>query len=570
MEELNMFPVHEIGVNFPFGLLLVDFKGEIQYANPVCEGILKIKKPYIKFIQDVLPGSNIIKVIKDGNFEITEYSTNISMCLMNISLIPGKLGGILLLDHQSYQNFIDNSPRVIDLRQELEAIMNLSGELVTITDGKGTVLRVNNTCEQILGVKEFELVGKAASVLEKKGVIDTSSTIHVIRNKRKVTMNQVTKSGRRLMVEGNPIFHADGTLSKVINISKDVTEIANLQKKLEETKTVLDYYQQELNIFQKQDQGFVFKSKAMEEVYELACRVADVDATIFLHGETGVGKEVLARTIHHLSNRKNAPFIKINCSAIPESIMESELFGYAKGTFTGGNKEGKKGLAVAAHKGTLFLDEVGELPLTLQAKLLQLLQEKQFTPLGETKPVQVDVRFITATNRNLEDMVKQGTFREDLYYRLFVIPIIIPPLAERKEDIPFMISHFLDTFNQKYKLYKTIDKEVVQFFMDYEWKGNVRELQNTIERLVLTSPSQHIELKSLPDKFVQSTTKTNENIHGKLKHEMELFEKRMILQALESSSTMKEASKKLGVDPATITRKVQKYNIKIAKSQYQL
>ncbi|PFP30645.1 transcriptional regulator [Bacillus sp. AFS073361] len=565
-----MFPLHEIGVNFPFGLLLVDFKGEIQYANPVCEDILKIKKPYMKFIQEVLPGSSIIKVIKDGNFEIIEYTTNINLCLMNISLVPEKLGGIVFLDDHTYHDFIDHSSRVIDLKQELEAIMNLSGELVTITDANGKVLRVNNTCEQILGVKEFELVGKVASALEKNGVIDTSSTLHVIRNKGRVKMHQVTKFGRRLMVEGHPIFHADGTLSKVINISKDVTEIANLQKKLEETKAVLDYYQQQLNIFQKQEQSFVFKSKAMEEVYELACRVADVDATIFLHGETGVGKEVLARTIHQLSNRKDAPFIKINCGAIPESIMESELFGYAKGTFTGGNKEGKKGLALAADKGTLFLDEVGELPLNLQAKLLQLLQEKQFTPLGETKPVQVDVRFITATNRNLEDMVKQGTFREDLYYRLFVIPIVIPPLAERKEDIPFMISHFLDTFNQKYKLYKTIDKEVVQFFIDYEWKGNVRELQNTIERLVLTSSLQHIELKSLPDKFVKSRTKTDEYIHGNLKHEMELFEKKMILQALESSPTMKEASKKLGVDPATITRKVQKYNIKIARSQYQL
>lgn len=567
-----MMMLHEIGEKVPFGLLLVDFKGEIQYANPVCEGILKLKKPYEKFIQDVLPGSNIIKVIKEGNVEITDYSTNTSICIMSISLVPGKLGGVLFFDHNTYQNFVDHSPRVVDLKQELEAIMNLSGELVTITDAEGIVLRVNNTCEQILGVKEHEFVGKSAYVLEKNGVINDSSTMHVIKKKRKVTLNQITKSGRRLMVEAHPIFHEDGSLNKVINISKDVTEISNLQKKLEETKTVLDYYQQQLNIFQKKDQGFVFKSKAMEEVYELACKVADVDATIYLHGETGVGKEVLARTIHNLSNRKDAPFIKVNCGAIPESIMESELFGYAKGTFTGGNKEGKQGLALAAHKGTLFLDEVGELPLNLQAKLLQLLQEKQFTPLGETKPVQVDVRFITATNRNLEDMVKQGTFREDLYYRLFVIPIIIPPLAERKEDIPFMISHFLDTFNQKYKLYKTIDKEVVQFFVDYEWQGNVRELQNTIERLVLTSPNQHIELKSLPDKFIKSATKSTDYFHRNLnlKQEMELFEKQLILQALESSSTMKEASKKLGVDPATVTRKVQKYNIRIAKMQFSL
>ncbi|MEH7376472.1 sigma-54 interaction domain-containing protein [Neobacillus drentensis] len=310
----------------------------------------------------------------------------------------------------------------------------------------------------------------------------------------------------------------------------------------------------------------------MEAIYELSCRVANVDATIFLNGETGVGKEVLARTIHNLSNRKDAPFIKVNCGAIPESIMESELFGYGKGTFTGGNKDGKKGLALAAHKGKLFLDEIGELPLNLQAKLLQLLQEKQFTPLGETKPVQVDVRFIAATNRNLEEMVRQGIFREDLYYRLFVIPITIPPLSQRKEDIPFLITHFLEAFGQKYKLYKTLDKEVIQFFIDYEWKGNVRELQNTIERLVLTSSTKHIELKDLPDKLVMSIGKPTGSVAKtlNLKHEVEQFEKQMIIQALETSSTMKEASKKLGVDASTITRKVQKYNINIAKLQFLL
>ncbi|MCM2533323.1 sigma 54-interacting transcriptional regulator [Neobacillus pocheonensis] len=567
-----MFTLHEIGMNLPFGLLLVDFRGEIQYANPLCETILKLKRPYKKFIQDIFPGSTIIKVIKDGNFEVADYIPNSDICLMSSSLVPGKLGGILFLDKNAYQIFVDNSPRVIDLKQEMEAIMNLSGELVTITNADGIVLRVNNTCEQILGEMESDLVGRAVTALEKNGVINVSSTKHVIQHGRKVTMNQTTKSGRRLMVEGHPIFNSDGTLSKVINISKDVTEIANLQKKLEETKNVLDYYQQELSFLQKTDQEFVVKSKSMEEVYELACRVADVDATIFLNGETGVGKEVLARKIHNLSNRKGAPFIKVNCGAIPESIMESELFGYAKGTFTGGNKDGKKGLALAAHKGTLFLDEIGELPFNLQAKLLQLLQEKQFTPLGETNPVQVDVRFIAATNRNLEDMVKQGTFREDLYYRLFVIPITIPPLFERKEDIPFLINYFLDVFSQKYKLYKTIDKEVVQFFIDYKWKGNVRELQNTIERLVLTAPTQHIELKDLPDKLLKSETKTSEIIRGNLnlKQEVELFEKQIIIQALESSSTMKEASKKLGVDASTITRKVQKYGINVAVLQFRL
>ncbi|RSK43684.1 sigma-54 interaction domain-containing protein, partial [Bacillus canaveralius] len=453
-----MLDFYEIGENLPFGLLLVNDKGKIVFINHFCTTVLKINHASNKPIQNVLPGSSIMKVIKEGEFAFNTYEAEELHYLIEIPIKHGKLGLVLFFPNDVYQSFLNKSPKIIELKQELEAIMNLSGELVTITDAEGIVMRVNNACEQIMGVKEHDFIGKSALLLEKNGVINVSSTKTVLEQKRKITMHQVTKSGRRLLVQAHPIFNDDGSLNKIVNISKDITEISILQKKLEEAKSVLDYYQHELSIAKKKDQEMVVKSKAMEEVYELACRIADVDATIFLQGETGVGKEVMARTIHNLSNRKDAPFVKVNCGAIPESIMESELFGYAKGTFTGANKDGKKGLALAANKGTLFLDEIGELPLSLQAKLLQLLQEKQFTPLGETKPVQVDVRFIAATNRDLEKMVKEGTFREDLFYRLFVVPITIPPLSERKEDIPFLINHFLDIFNQKYNQYKTFNK----------------------------------------------------------------------------------------------------------------
>ncbi|KAB2338017.1 PAS domain S-box protein [Cytobacillus depressus] len=562
-----MFDLYAIGNNIPFGVLVADIKGEIHYQNQSCQHILNTEHTDKKFIQEILPGSIIIKVIKEGQFEISTYNET---ALLNLPIITGNLGMILFFPNDIYHELLSKSPKVIDLKQELEAIMNLNGELVTITDANGIVLRVSNACEQILGVKEYDFIGRSAPDMEKSGVIKPSSTKYVIENKRKITMNQVTKSGRRLIVHAHPIFKDDGTLHKVINISKDVTEIENLQKKLEETKSVLDYYHQELSILKKKDQEMIYKSKAMERVYELACRVADVDATIFIHGETGVGKEVLARTIHNLSNRKNAPFVKINCGAIPDSIIESELFGYAKGTFTGANKDGKKGLALAAHEGTLFLDEIGELPFSVQAKLLQLLQEKRFTPLGETKVVEVDVRFIAATNRNLEEMVREGKFREDLYYRLYVVPITIPPLSKRKEDIPFLVSHFLEIYSQKYKQYKTIDKEIIEFFTDYEWKGNVRELQNTMERLVLTIPAQHIELRHLPKRLFLSPSRQirgmGKNIN--LKQEVEQFEKQLIIHALETSSTMREASKKLGVDASTISRKVRRYKINVAKLQF--
>jgi PAS domain S-box-containing protein len=569
----SLYDSVDIASKLPFGLLVVNKKGEVVFVNECCEELLGLNKSNKLLIQDILPESTIIKVIKEGKFEFTNVLFKESIYLMNFPIVAKELGAIVFFPKDIFEDFINKSPKLLELKQELEAVMNLSGELVTITDAEGIVLRVNDTCEKILGVKESDLIGKSTIILEGNGVIDSSSTQQVLEKKHKITHHQTTKSGRRLMVEGHPIFLDDGTLNKVINISKDITEISNLQKKLEETKNILEYYQTELSLLQKQDKELIFKSRSMEKVYDLVCRVADVDATIFLHGETGVGKEVLARTIHQLSYRKNAPFIKVNCGAIPESIMESELFGYSKGAFTGANKEGKKGLALAADKGTLFLDEIGELPLNLQAKLLQLLQEKQFTPLGGTSPVNVDVRFIAATNRNLEEMVKNGTFREDLYYRLVVIPIHIPKLSERKEDIPFLINHFTESFNQKYKLYKSFDKEVIQHFIDLEWKGNVRELQNTIERLIVTTPDSYITLHDLPEQLLQTPSPARPKAGGQgfnLKDEVEQYEKQILLQTLETSSTLREASKKLGVDASTITRKVRKYKINVAELQFQL
>jgi transcriptional regulator with PAS, ATPase and Fis domain len=305
----------------------------------------------------------------------------------------------------------------------------------------------------------------------------------------------------------------------------------------------------------------------MEEIYDLALRLADVDSTVLILGESGVGKEVLARTIHQNSSRRNGRFLKINCGAIPESLMESELFGYEKGTFTGGNKEGKKGIIVSAHNGTLFLDEIGELPPHLQVKLLQVLQEKRVTPLGSTDPIEVDVRFIAATNRNLEEMVKKGEFREDLYYRINVIPITIPSLRERKEDIPFLIDHFFQSCNRKYGKSVSLDERAMQLCVDYPWYGNVRELQNFVERLVVTSSRELTTPEYLPNHIRESVQRKDTQDRFSLKEELEEYEKKLLRQALQKSRTMKEVSQKLGVDISTISRKIKKYKLDFVRSQ---
>lgn len=554
-----------------FGLLKVNLKGEILYADKTSHTLLRQDDTDLrqKLVQSILPNSNVIRAIKNKKIEVSFLGTSDQLCLMEMPDQHEGIGSILIFKEKDYQSLVSFSATITDLKQELEAIMNLSGELVTITDGEGNLLRVNAACERLMGVKEHEFVGKSVFHLQDKGILSSSSTVQVIKNKRMVTVTQETKSGRRLFVRGYPIFNENGDLNKVINFSRDITEESKLKRNLEEAKELVSYYQVELNRSRKKDQKIIVKSKSMEKVYDLACRIADVETTVLILGESGVGKEVLARTIHQLSSRQDKPFIKINCGAIPENLIESELFGYSKGTFTGADREGKKGLIMAANKGTLFLDEIGELPYNLQVKLLQVLQEKQMTPLGQTTPLNIDVRFITATNRDLEFMVNEGSFRKDLYYRLNVVPITIPPLRERKEDIPFLIDHFLERFNRKYKQSKTIDKEVVQLFVKEMWDGNVRELQNTIERLVVTVQDNNIRIHHLPQKlrdhfeepYLEGAT---------LKQLVSSYEKKILIKTLESSRSMKQASEKLGVDISTISRKVRKHKINIAKMQYLL
>lgn len=561
--------------NLPFGVIVVNSQSKIEFISEWCSEILGKPHEQIihQFIQDILPFSHITKVIKTGepSMSFTETIECKKLFLWE-TVIKSKngpaTGMILLFNPDQVDQIADHSEKVIDLKQEMEAIMNLIGELVTITDGDGKILRVNASCEKVMGVKEWEFVGQPASLLEERGVIDNSSTKKVLEQGRFVRVVQTTKSGRRLVVSGFPIYNEQGKLNKVINISKDITEQDQLNRQLEETKQLVQHYQSELiRLNQRNKQQVVIRSKQMEEVYDLVSRIADVDSTVLILGESGVGKEVIARTIHGWSSRKEKTFLKINCGAIPETLMESELFGYAKGTFTGGIKEGKPGLFVGANHGTLFLDEIGELPLHLQVKLLQVLQEKQVTPLGNTVPIHVDVRFIAATNRNLEEMVNKGSFREDLYYRLNVVPIQIPSLRERKDDIPFLIEHFLHTFNEKYGKGVRIDKDVIQLFMEYPWFGNVRELQNTIERLVVTIAESEIQMRHLPSKMLQTLQWRTEKEYRTLKELVSEYEKNLLQKTLNQSRTLKEASKKLGADISTISRKAKRYNIRFAELQ---
>ncbi|GAA0777895.1 hypothetical protein GCM10008908_33850 [Clostridium subterminale] len=312
--------------------------------------------------------------------------------------------------------------------------------------------------------------------------------------------------------------------------------------------------------------GMKVEAPPMLEVMKSATKILNVDTTALILGETGVGKEGIAKYIHFNSSRRNKAFITINCGAIPENLIESELFGYEAGAFTGASKGGKIGLFQLADGGTIFLDEVGELPLLTQVKLLRVIQEKKFEKVGGTNSISVDIRIIAATNKDLKQLIKAKEFRSDLYYRLSVFPIKIPPLRERKEDVPLLIQYFMDSLNKKYNLQCYLSEEAMEYLYNYEWPGNVRELKNVIERQIIMAEDNEIKKNSLPEEIIKAKQEqeymisiNNYSIKGySLKEIIEEIELEIINDAINRHGNIKNASKALGIDASTIVRKRQR------------
>jgi PAS domain S-box-containing protein len=461
---------------------------------------------------------------------------------------------------------------VEEVLKELQAIIETSKDNIVVTDGEGYVLRVSNNCQEIYGVDREELYGKNVIELEERGIFNPSVTVEVLNKKTKQQILQHTRTGRVVMATAYPVFDENNKITRVISYSHDMTEIRALKEKYEKLTEQVKRYESELEELREKETripGIIAESPQMQRVITLVQRVAKVDTTVLLLGESGVGKNVIAKALHRKSERKANPFIEVNCGAIPEGLLESELFGYASGSFTGANKGGKPGIIELADKGTLFLDEIGEMPLALQAKLLKVIQEKKITPVGGTKTKIVDFRLVAATNRNLAEMVKEGKFRQDLYFRLNVIPIDIAPLRERREDILPLIQIFLEKFSQKYGLTKRLDESAIDALLRYDWPGNVREVENWIERLVVTADDPVISAVHLPE-ALRGDTEVFETppltTSRKLKDILEEVEGKIILQAYEKYGTTHEMAKQLGISQPSVVRRLQKYRKKYKQS----
>ncbi|EEL13476.1 Sensory box sigma-54 dependent DNA-binding response regulator [Bacillus cereus BDRD-Cer4] len=437
---------------------------------------------------------------------------------------------------------------------DLKDVFEYAFDEIFVTDEQGIVVRVNSTCERHYQLAAEELVGKHVKELQKDGIFYPSATLEVIEKKRPIELVQTTKSGEYLHVRTRPVFDDEGNLRRVISYSRDLTELYQLRQKVEEMDNQLKTYKKELRETYEHE-GLIFKSLAMQKIVDTIKKVSVVDSTVLVLGETGVGKSRLVRHLHEVSHRKHESFYEINCAALPTNLIESELFGYSGGSFTGANREGKKGLLESAHKGTLFLDEIGEMPLEIQAKLLQVLQEKTFRPIGGRELKKVDVRIVAATNRDLSEMVKEGTFRKDLYYRLNVIPIAIPPLRERTEDILPLIYHYLQHFNKKYGRDVKLAPSTLQMFVGYPWEGNNREIENVIERIVITVDDV-VTVEDLPLSMQEAAVEQSGQSLYKM---LEEVERNIILKAYKTYGSSYKVAEFLQISQSAATRKIKKF-----------
>jgi PAS domain S-box-containing protein len=467
------------------------------------------------------------------------------------------------------ENFLKNKPEFL-----LRKLIGSSFDGVTITNSKGQTIWYNQSFLQMSGLLPSQLDNHTATELIKNGWMEDSASIEAISRGVTTTKSVKYTTGVEALVSATPIFDDDGNLIYTFQNIRDITELNKLKNQLDETYALSESYRQTLQEVQ-QTKGtgnqVVYQSALMENIVILAHKFSKVNTSILILGESGVGKDVLANYIHSIDTRTNkGPFVKINCGAIPEQLLESELFGYEAGAFSGANRSGKAGLFEVANGGTIFLDEIGEMPLSLQVKLLGVLQDMKIQRVGGTKEIPIDVRVIAATNADLEKMIKEKQFRQDLYFRLNVLSISIPPLRVRPDDIIVLIEHFQKMFNEKHRINKSFSPNTIQLFLSYDWPGNIRELKNLVERLMIISDGNlvnetfipaniHTKISNSEDKLIED--QIDETPDLQLKDLMDEYEKKVLSFYLSKYKPMKRCADVLGIDLTTLARKKKKLGL---------
>jgi PAS domain S-box-containing protein len=559
----------------PCGILISDIKGTIVFLNRKAEQILAAKR-------ESLLGRNIAAQIdlffpEKGFDKVRQARKKILGKTVTLYRAPFRhaeepFGEICLLFDDSFA-LLAEPACAPEVEQTIESLIEGFYDGVVLVEND-RVVRVNSSYARITGIKEDTMLGAKVDDLDGATHICLHTIQEVVRLaqqvKKSVTSMGQLRHGNEIYVTATPVQTRSGIRYILVNV-RDVTELQLLKEEVSRLMALYLSTPEEVRISQILGQEIVTENRVMRGILDLIARLAQVDSTVFFEGESGTGKEVLARLTHRLSSRRKGPFISVNCGAIPETLFESELFGYVRGAFTGAVNEGKPGLFELSDDGVLFLDEVSEIPLNCQVKLLKVLESMEVMRVGGVKTTRLNVRIIAATNRSLTQMVKEGKFREDLYYRLYVVPIKIPPLRERPEDIFPLAWHFLRICNNKFKQSKRLSREVIQAMECYHWPGNVRELQNVIERITLTSDGEDLRPEHLPLSIYQPLAGEHSvvKINGILPLEKarEIVERQLISQALALRGTTREAARLLGVNHSTVVRKVKRYGIQAGTAE---
>ena len=562
-------------------LILLDNMGSPAFLADE-KGNVIFKNRSMRYIRERL-GTGELFHIEDMNLEIDEYETektsdNVRKFHIRDSVIEGLAYDMSFSDGGSGSIFVFD--KSISADKTMTDVMEHIDEIVVIFNKEGTLEKMNSVCDTILPFKRKDVVGKNIKELVEEGLVEDPIILKLIDKKEKVYGDIAYPNGKVISYTAIPIFGSRGNFRGGVLTGRDISRIINLVQDMEHDD--------------KDDIEYISASKSIQDIKEMIDVVAFSEASIFITGESGTGKEVLAKSIWKKSPRRNKPFVAVNCGAIPGELLESELFGYEKGAFTGASEKGKVGLLEAADGGTLFLDEIGELPLEMQKKLLRAMQEGTIMRVGGTKEIKVDVRFISATNKTEAQLRNPEMFRQDLYYRLNVIPINVPALRDRKEDIMPIAEFYIDRFNKKYRKHISLTKEAENILFDYDWPGNIREVKNVIERCVILAAQEKINalqmermlglggIETMQGKqFIKDAVNENteensgdiEIIHPNdkiivrdimdINEACRICEQEIITKAIAKYGNVTRAAKAVGINPSTIYRKIKNGQIKI-------
>ncbi|MGO1041860.1 sigma-54 interaction domain-containing protein [Clostridioides difficile] len=528
-------------------VILCKESGEIIYCNHLIDNIfsfLDIKRP--KNINELDSNFDKKDILVNNKKKIAFRELRMTAHIYNMK------------DNDNENNIVYLFEKSVISDKIVEDIIEHIDEVVVVFNKDGVIEKMNTVSDEILPFKRTEVLGRNITDLVRQGLVEEPIILNMLKVKKKIYRNIVYPDGKLIAYTAVPRWDSKGKLTGGVLTGRDISRVIKLESQIRYSDV-------------SEDTEYISQSKTMDNIKKVVKRAAASDSSIFINGESGVGKEIIARTIYKYSSRREKPFIAINCGAIPNELLESEFFGYEEGSFTGAKKKGKKGLFEEANGGTIFLDEIGELPMQMQKKLLRVIQENTITRIGGSKPIKIDVRYISATNISHEDLRNNLKFRQDLYYRLSVIPVKIPPLRERKEDIVPLVDYFLKLYNDKYNREVEVSPKVIELLEEYSWPGNIRELKNIIERFVVLSAKNVIGedefnmLINLDMIDSESDDLSPIVVNGimNLNDAYKMVDQIMISKAINKYGSITKAAEVIGIYPSTIHRKIKSGYIRV-------